>query len=321
MILFGPGLKRTLPLAVLIFAGVVVNPVLHAQDFTGTWSLWANGFKGEFHLKQTGSQIRGWASASGLDDEYTGSVNGREIRFTRNNRSLAQPQEYRGFAPPPGEPVDHNAMAGLFSHLGKWDYGWYAVRTGAYFDRPGGAVSSGAAIVGTWNWVSGQTLQINADGSVRVYQGSSQINQGRWANLSGRQYRFWHNSGGYIDTVMLSEDGNALDGSNHLGYRLHGTRQGQATSISSVKVLPTLAGTWNWVSGQTLVISGDSTFEVWQGGRKINDGRWVNLGGQRYRLTHRSGGWVDTVTLSNDSMSLDGVNNVGNRVQGRRRGS
>jgi len=309
---------RPLSIALLVFALAVTSPLLRAQDFTGTWSLWANGWKSDIHLKQTGTQIHGWASTGGLDDEYTGSANGREIRFTRVNSRLSQPQEYRGFTSPPGEPVDHNGMAGTFSHLGRWDSGWYAVRTGAYFDRPGGTLA-GAAIVGNWNWVGGQTLQIYSDGSLRVYHGGSQINQGRWVNLSGRQYRLTHNSGGYIDTVTLSPDGNILDGKNNSGTQLHGTRQARAAVNPPAAIAPSIAGTWTWVSGQTLIVAANNTFEVFYGSGKINEGRWESLGGQRYRLTHRNGGWVDTITLSGDGRALEGTNNRGSRVQGSRR--
>ncbi len=39
-----------------------------------------------------------------------------------------------------------------------------------------------------------------------------------------RRYRFVLNRGGYVDTVVLSPDGNSLDGRNNEGYVLHGTR-------------------------------------------------------------------------------------------------
>jgi hypothetical protein len=193
------------------------------------------------------------------------------------------------------------------------------MRSGSPAQMPPVPPASGMAITGTWNWVSGQTLRINADGTLQVYQGSSKINEGRWVNLGGRQYRLTHTSGGYVDTVTLSTDGNSLDGTNNSGYQLHGTRQGGTAPGSTSAPTLTLAGTWNWVAGQTLKVAVNNTFEVWQGAGKINDGRWESLGGQRYRLTHRSGGWIDTVTLSSDGMSLDGVNNTGSRVQGTRR--
>jgi hypothetical protein len=73
------------------------------------------------------------------------------------------------------------------------------------------------------------------------------------------------------------------------------------------------------VAGQTLVISPNGTFEVFNGLAKINEGRWVSLGGAQFRLTHHNGGWVDTITLSSDGKLISGVNNHGNPVRGTRR--
>jgi len=67
-----------------------------------------------------------------------------------------------------------------------------------------------------------------------------------------------------------------------------------------------------------LVIATDGSFEVFLGQEKINIGQWVSLDGARYRLTHRDGGWVDTITLSADGRSIDGVNNRGGALHGTR---
>ncbi len=169
------------------------------------------------------------------------------------------------------------------------------------------------AIIGTWNWVSGQTLVIAANGTLEVFEGSRKINEGRWEDLGGNRYRFTHRDGGFIDTVAVSSDGHSLDGKNNSGNILHGSRK------DSVRTAPQLAGTWNWVSGQTLVIAANGTLQVFEGSRKINEGRWENLGGNRYRFTHQSGGFVDTVTLSSDGRSLDGKNNSGYTLHGSRK--
>ena len=84
-----------------------------------------------------------------------------------------------------------------------------------------------------------------------------------------------------------------------------------------------IAGTWNWVSGQTLVTHADGSFDVLDvRSNKINEGRWTLLdAAQRlYRFTHRHGSWIDTVTLSADGMALDGTNNVGSGMHGTKRG-
>jgi hypothetical protein len=112
---------------------------------------------------------------------------------------------------------------------------------------------------------------------------------------------------------------------NHMGLwrfswsatRVGPYREEPARPTSSPAAGP--AGTWNWVSGQTLVISANNTCEVYEGSRKINECHWESLGQNQYRLTHRDGGYVDTVTLSADGNSLDGTSNQGYALHGSRR--
>jgi len=174
-------------------------------------------------------------------------------------------------------------------------------------------IRAGAAIAGTWNWVSNQILVIHPDGAFEVFEDGGKVNEGHWENLEGRRYRLRHRYGGYIDTVTLSDDGNTLDGTNNFRNQLHGSRrQGERGKAAGI------AGTWNWVSGQILVIHLDRVFEVYKDGGKVNEGHWENLEGRRYRLRHRYGGYIDTVTLSDDANALDGTNNFGNQLHGSR---
>ncbi len=111
-----------------------------------------------------------------------------------------------------------------------------------------------------------------------------------------------------------------LDGVNNHGNSLRGTRQGaRVTNPTLPGASADLPGRWDWVAGQTLVISANGTFEVFQGLTKNNEGKWVSLGGAQFRLTHRNGGWVDTITLSSDGRVISGTNNRGNPVRGSRR--
>jgi hypothetical protein len=180
-------------------------------------------------------------------------------------------------------------------------------------------------LAGTWNWVSGQTLVIREDGTLDVYDANrNKINEARWTVLDGRrrQVRFTHRSGGWVDTLILSPDGLSLDGTNNVGASLHGTKRVSAPSPPEYRIGRDLAGTWNWVSGQTLVIREDGTLDVYDANRnKINEARWTVLDGRRrqVRFTHRSGGWVDTLILSADGLSLDGTNNVGASLHGTKR--
>lgn len=79
------------------------------------------------------------------------------------------------------------------------------------------------ALAGRWNWVAGQTLEIAADGSFKVFEGNRQINSGM-ATVEGGRYVLRHANGGWVDTVTLSADGKLLSGTNNAGANVSGTR-------------------------------------------------------------------------------------------------
>ena len=116
-------------------------------DLSGTWDLKVDGFRMELYLKQQGAQIRGWIGVNGVNvwsDVITGSVTGNEIQFTRTAPSLARPQEYRGYLLPHDNPqiesrfrmTGADALAGIGSHVGVWNMGWFATRVGPYREQP-----------------------------------------------------------------------------------------------------------------------------------------------------------------------------------------
>jgi hypothetical protein len=117
------------------------------QDFSGTWQWFANGFKGELYLTQSGSQIRGWIGFNGVNlqnDVIAGSVVAKEIRFTRSSPRLVRPQEYVGYLLAANQPqiepalrmTGADAIGGTFLHPGNPTAGWYAIRTGPYRENP-----------------------------------------------------------------------------------------------------------------------------------------------------------------------------------------
>ena len=130
-----------------------------------------------------------------------------------------------------------------------------------------------------------------------------------------RQVRLTHRSGGWVDTVVVSADGRTAEGVNNTGASIRGTRRETTTLADD------LAGTWNWVSGQTLVVGADGTFDVFAGATQINRGQWVvvDAAHRQVRLTHQSGGWVDTVVVAPDARSLDGTNNRGSALHDTKR--
>ncbi len=79
-----------------------------------------------------------------------------------------------------------------------------------------------------------------------------------------------------------------------------------------------IVGAWHWVADQTLIIRLDGTFLVMQDSSQINSGRWKQLQPARYQFRHDFGGYIDTVTLSPDTVSLAGANNFGQPVAGHR---
>ena len=186
---------------------------------------------------------------------------------------------------------------------------------GVEYRYPVIARGPGPSPIGTWDWVQGQRLVIQRDGTCQVYLNGQKINDCQWVGLGDGRYRLTHRSGGFVDTITVSPDANTLTGVNNSGYALHGSRVGAAPQPPPQARLP---GRWSWVSGQMLVIGGDGTCQVYLNGQKINDCQWVSLGDGRYRLTHRSGGFVDTVTLSPDANTLTGVNNLGYALRGTR---
>jgi len=174
-------------------------------------------------------------------------------------------------------------------------------------------------LAGTWNWMDGQTLVVHRGGTFDVYLKGQKINDGSWMRVGGNRFRLLYRTGGGMDTLELSRDGNTLVGADKQHQPLHGTRSGPPISPSP-RSSPDirLAGIWNWVSGQSLVIHPDGTSEVNQKGQKVNDGQWTSLGGDKYRLVHRVGGEVDTVTLTPDGNTLDGTDNQNWTLHGSR---
>lgn len=183
---------------------------------------------------------------------------------------------------------------------------------------PGQTAQPGAGLPGRYSWVSGQTLVINGDGTCQVFLNGQQINSCTWISLGGEQYRLSHRNGGFVDTIGLSRDGNTITGRNNYGNDLRGQRIGSAGSNPPPPPVASLPGRYNWVAGQVLVIAPNGTCQVFQNGQQINSCSWVSLGDDRYRLTHREGGWVDTITLSADGQVISGVNNRGNPLRGTR---
>ena len=83
-----------------------------------------------------------------------------------------------------------------------------------------------------------------------------------------------------------------------------------------------IAGSWNWWSGQAVIIHRDHTCEAYMstenGNRRVNQGHWEMIGERRYRLTWDYHGYVNTLTLSDDGRYVDARNEQGETRFSRR---
>jgi hypothetical protein len=168
----------------LIFLGALIAALVQGQTFTGKWTAQANGTALEIHLWQNGGAVHGYAidSRSGTRSELSGSVSGKEIRFARSGGGLRVPQEYRGYY----FEIGPAAVAGIFSHEGTWNNGWYALRSGAPEGVPVGA-SGGTrpgAGVGPCGWRDGMDPSAPPDDPGRGFLSAGPHLE--FANSSGR---------------------------------------------------------------------------------------------------------------------------------------
>ena len=96
---------------------------------------------------------------------------------------------------------------------------------------------------------------------------------------------------------------------------------GQTKAREYQEVCTAIVGEWDWVFGVFVIISADGNLVA----RALisNTGQWecIDPAQRKFALHWNLGGWVDTMTLSEDNNTLDGTNNIGLRVQGWRKGT
>jgi hypothetical protein len=94
--------------------------------------------------------------------------------------------------------------------------------------RDGSSLGSGTAsqlhrqcanIAGVWSWFGGTTTTINPGGSMQGSDGNS----GSW-QCSDDVYVLTWRDGGWVDRLILSENGTRLSGSNNWGVAVWGVR-------------------------------------------------------------------------------------------------
>jgi hypothetical protein len=154
-------------------------------------------------------------------------------------------------------------------------------------------------LIGCWQWFNDALVVISSNGTMTAGPFTA-----RWrlADSRKRVYTFtWPEP---VDTTLLSADGRTLSGANQYGFRMSATRLTSG---------PQIAGTWRWFNGVVVVIHGDGTLAAGN-----LTGRWRGSG-LAYSLTWPSP--VDTVTLSADHTRVDGANQYGVHVSGRKTAS
>ena len=98
--------------------------------------------------------------------------------------------------------------------------------------------------------------------------------------------------------------------------------KGPLVGAESVSPAPTgpcseIVGSWSWFDGGVVTVRSDGTIEHDISG---NSGRWecIDPDERTFTLRWERGDWVDTLTLSVDGNELQGTNNAGMSVSGRR---
>ena len=181
----------------------IFNPAVIAGD----WN-WVSGQ--ELHIKSDGTSTT-WLNGSQINS-------GRWECTDRNTRHYIFRLAKGGYVDNLDLSQDFNSLSGINSQ-GSSLHGTRKSGISQLFNQ--------AVIAGNWNWVSGQELRINADGTSTTWLNGRQINSGRWecTDLNTRHYVFRQAEGGYVDNVDLSSDYNKLTGTNSQGYSLSGTRK------------------------------------------------------------------------------------------------
>jgi len=96
---------------------------------------------------------------------------------------------------------------------------------------------------------------------------------------------------------------------------------GQTKAREYQKVCSAIVGEWDWVFGIFVIIKADHSLKA----RALisNTGTWecTDPSQREFTLHWALGGWVETLTLSEDNNTLDGINNIGLGIQGWRKGT
>jgi hypothetical protein len=186
-----------------------------------------------------------------------------------------------------------------------------------------GSSSGTDSIVGTWNWFTGAKVCMHPDGTLEAWKDNQKSTSGKWTG-SGNKFTLNWVDGGNVDTLTLSSDGQSLDGYNQSNSHINGKKISSSDTIAGTSSSPgstsgpnSIVGTWDWFTGTKVCMHPDGTLEAWKDNKKSNSGKWTGSG-NKFTLNWVDGGNVDTLTLSSDGQSLDGYNQGGTRITGKK---
>jgi hypothetical protein len=75
-----------------------------------------------------------------------------------------------------------------------------------------------SVITGRWAWGTDRVVTIQEDGRFTVSKGEG--GKWNWTNADLGEFTMIWNSGGYVDKLTISSDGNNITGSNNKGHKV-----------------------------------------------------------------------------------------------------
>jgi len=76
-----------------------------------------------------------------------------------------------------------------------------------------------SVITGRWAWGTDRVVTIQADGRFIVNRGDG--GKWNWTNVDQGEFTMIWDSGGYVDKLTISPDGNNITGSNNKGHKVN----------------------------------------------------------------------------------------------------
>ncbi len=209
-----------------------------------------------------------------------------------------------------GQYIDTLALSGDGLRLeGKNQYGdrvWGEKIQAAAPTPPTAALPCGKA-VGDWEWFTGPTHRLGADG---LLDGNPKVTWTCQDPDRGTIVVNWENV--YIDTLTLSPDGQRLDGKNQHGHTVWARKiKGPDQAGHGC---PDIIGQWNWFTGNTISLTADGLVNA------SPKTKWhCENPAERIYVINWDNVYIDTLQLSADGKRLEGRNQRGDRVWGTRK--